>query len=305
MTVSVIIPCFNAEATLEAAIESALSQGECEVVVIDDGSRDGSLALARGYGDRVTLITGPNRGVSAARNLGIEAGRGDWLVFLDSDDLLAPETLARRLQAAPSMDAEVIVCDWWEFDVDARFDGEEGVRSLEMAALEKDAALAIAAGSWAPTAALMYRRDLVEAIGGFRDDLPVIQDARFMFDAAWRGARFGRSPHVGAAYRILPQSLSRRDPSRFWRDVLTNGVQIEALWRDRGLLAGEHRRTLSRIYDNAARGLFAAGDPTYFEAAKLQSRLGEPSTWRVGLVKRLAMTVGLPAARRLVGLVSS
>ncbi len=305
MTVSVIIPCFNAEATLAAAIDSALSQGGREVVVIDDGSQDGSLALARGYGDRVTLLTGPNRGVSAARNLGIEAARGEWLVFLDADDLLAPETLARRLQAALSTDATVIVCDWCEFDIDAQFDGEEGVRSLDLAPLERDAALAIAAGSWAPTAALMYRRDVVEAIGGFRGDLPVIQDARFMFDAAWRGARFGRSPHVGAAYRILPGSLSRRDPSRFWRDVLTNGVQIEALWRAGGLMAQEHRRTVSQIYDNAARGLFAAGDPAYFEAARHQSRLGEPSTWRIRLARRLAMTVGLPAARRLAGLVSS
>src|SRR5712692_4310322 len=70
------------------------------------------------------------------------------------------------------------------------------------------------------------RRSLVEKIGGFREDLPVIQDARFLSDATYHGASFVHSPHLGARYRISLQGLSRRDPARFWRDVLLSGRQI-------------------------------------------------------------------------------
>ena len=86
----------------------------------------------------------------------------------------------------------------------------------------------------------MYRRSLVEKIGGFREDLPVIQDARFLFDAAYHGARFAHSAHVGARYRISPQSLSRRDPARFWRDALLNGNA------DRSAVAKARRALTSR-----------------------------------------------------------
>ena len=109
--------------------------------------------------------------------------------------------------------------------------GQGPVRSVDVEALAADPEVACATRFWAPPAALMYRRSLVDKIGGFRPDLPVIQDARFLFDAASHGAGFARSPHVGAFYRVRPQSLSRRDPARFWRDVLLNGTQIEALWR--------------------------------------------------------------------------
>ena len=114
MSVSIIIPCFNAAATIGEAIASALAQ--CgpggEILVVDDGSTDRSLAIARGFGPGVRVVTGPNRGVSAARNRGIAETAGEWLVFLDADDLLLPETLARRLATAAATDADVIVCDW-------------------------------------------------------------------------------------------------------------------------------------------------------------------------------------------------
>src|SRR3954454_8147074 len=114
MLVSIIIPCFNAAATLGEAIASALSQGELggEILVVDDGSTDGSLAIARGFGPGVRVVTGPNRGVSAARNRGIAETVGEWLVFLDADDLLLPGTLAWRLTAAKAAGADIVVCDW-------------------------------------------------------------------------------------------------------------------------------------------------------------------------------------------------
>src|SRR5207248_7608286 len=130
------------------------------------------------------------------------------------------------------------------------------VRSIDTGALEADPELACSAHFWATTAALLYRRSLVEKIGGFRADLPIIQDARFLFDAAYHGARLAHSPHLGARYRVLPRSLSRRDPAGFWRDVLLNGGQIEELWRARGFLSAAQREARRGVFDHAGRGLF-------------------------------------------------
>jgi glycosyltransferase involved in cell wall biosynthesis len=97
--VSVIIPCFNAERWVAAAIDSALAQTHrnIEVIVIDDGSTDGSLDVIKNYRNRIRWETGPNRGGCAARNRGVELAIGDYLQFLDADDLLHPEKLSRQL----------------------------------------------------------------------------------------------------------------------------------------------------------------------------------------------------------------
>ena len=162
--------------------------------------------------------------------------------------------------------------------------------------------LACATRLWAPLAALMYRRSLVAEIGGFRRDLPVIQDARFLFDAARHGARFARSPHVGACYRVRPQSLSRRDPARFWRDVLLNGTQIEALWRARGGLAADQRAALADIYNGAAHGLFRARDPGFRDALASLRESGLPIGWRNRVAELVTDVSGQRAAVRLAEL---
>jgi glycosyltransferase involved in cell wall biosynthesis len=84
-------PCYNAASTLAETLESVLVQ-ECvaEAIVIDDGSTDKSLAVARAFEPAVRVLTGPNQGVSAAHNRGIAETTTPWLLFLDSDDLLTP-----------------------------------------------------------------------------------------------------------------------------------------------------------------------------------------------------------------------
>lgn len=298
---SIVIPCFNAAATLVATIESALQQRgvSLELAIIDDGSTDASLALARSFQPWVQVLSGPNRGVSAARNRGIGETSGEWIVFLDADDLLVAGTLRRRLETAETTGADVVVCDWQEL-LDHREGTVDGaVKSVELAALQADAEIGCATHVWATTAALMYRRSLVEKIGGFRQDLPVIQDARFLFDAAYHGARFARSPHLGARHRLSPQSLSRRDPAQFWRDCLLNGRQIEALWRTRGALTSTQATALADIYNSAAHGLFRAADPAFPEAIAALRASGLPVGRRNRLAELLSDVAGHRRAVRI------
>jgi hypothetical protein len=305
--IAIVIPCFNAATTLGVTLGSALGQDmPLEVIVVDDGSSDGSLAVARKFEPTVRVLTGPNRGVSAARNRGVAETTADWIIFLDADDLLEPGTVSQRLAVAKAANADVVISDWLDICDDGSGHLNTGARrSIDWPALEADAELATALHVWATTAAVLYRRSLVERIGGFRPDLPIIQDARFLFDAAYHGARFARAAHVGAQYRIGPGSLSRRNPARFWEDVLLNGQQIEALWRGKGSLDYAHRRAVFGIYNTAGRGLFAAGHHRYFEAVERQRGLGLALPCHSRVAAPLARLVGLRAARSMLSLVYS
>ena len=299
--VCVVVPCFNAAGTLAAAIESALGQREMgsEIVVVDDGSTDASLTVARAFEPRVRVFAGPNRGVSAARNRGVEETSGEWIVFLDADDLLLPDTLWQRLETARACGSDVVICDWQEFHETGERAVEGAVRSVDFHALETDAELGCATHIWAMPAAIMFRRSLVEKIGGFREDLPVAEDARFLFDAAYHCARFAHSPHVGARYRVSPQSLSRRDPALFCRCCLLKGTQIEALWRGRNALTAERMAALAEIYNGAAHGLFRAGDPAFREALAALRASGLPVHRRNRLAELLSDFAGERRAVRI------
>jgi glycosyltransferase involved in cell wall biosynthesis len=99
--ISAIITTFNCETYLGQAIESILNQTVAadEIIVVDDGSSDGSAELVRRYGSRVLYLWQSNRGPGAARNLGIRVAQGELLAFLDSDDLWLPRKLELQMAA--------------------------------------------------------------------------------------------------------------------------------------------------------------------------------------------------------------
>ena len=93
--ISVVIPVYNGEAFVADAIDSVLAQegAAFELIVIDDGSTDGSVAQVARFGSAVRLLRGPHRGIAAARNRGLAAAEGELIAWLDADDLWEPEAL--------------------------------------------------------------------------------------------------------------------------------------------------------------------------------------------------------------------
>ena len=120
-TVSVIVPFYNVEAYLADCLDSILEQGfaDFEVLLVDDGSPDGSRAIAEQYvhrDPRVRLLTRPNGGLGAARNTGVRAARGEFLTFVDSDDLLPADGIARLVENARRTGSELVVGGVERFD---------------------------------------------------------------------------------------------------------------------------------------------------------------------------------------------
>jgi glycosyltransferase involved in cell wall biosynthesis len=303
MSVDVIVPAFNTEQFLARTLRSIYEQSSIHnVIIVDDGSSDGTLTVARASAPSALILTGPNQGVARARNRAITAVAADWVQFLDSDDVLAPETIARRLDVANSSGADVVVTDWAEFAEDADIESAKvSPHSGDWALLERDGAeIACATGFWAPPAALLFRKAVVEKIGGFRDDLYVIDDARFLFDAAHCGARFAHAPHLGAYYRVRPGSLSRRDPAKFWLDVLHNGEQIEALWRARGELDAAQIRAIGNIFDGTARSLFDVSHPSWRRALAVLERHHIAPSRKLRVARLIGLLLGDRVARRMV-----
>jgi glycosyltransferase involved in cell wall biosynthesis len=111
-TISVVIPCYNGAKYLREALDSVLAQTlpPLEVIVVDDGSTDDSAAIAESFGPPVRVIRQSNQGESVARNRAIGEAKGEWVAFLDADDLWLPEKLAEQAKLmTPSIGA---VCSW-------------------------------------------------------------------------------------------------------------------------------------------------------------------------------------------------
>ena len=110
MRISVVIPSYNRRHTLERALESVFAQTSPvdEVILVDDGSTDGSAEMVAQAYAAVKIIRQPNLGVSAARNRGINAARFDWIALLDSDDSWLPEKIA-RIRAARAQHPEFVL----------------------------------------------------------------------------------------------------------------------------------------------------------------------------------------------------
>lgn len=123
--ISVVIPSYNQSEYLEDAIESAYNQtyAPCEILVVDDGSSDDSLEVARRYEFRefpaiespVRVITQVNKGLPSARNTGIMNAKGDYIQFLDADDKLTENALARINQEINNTNADIVAPSFREF----------------------------------------------------------------------------------------------------------------------------------------------------------------------------------------------
>lgn len=183
-TVSVIVPTYNRGWILNEAIDSVFNQHftDFELIVIDDGSSDETPDRLRQYGDRIQVVRQANRGVSAARNVGIRQARGGLIALLDSDDTWLPGKLAAQVAFFDAF-PKARVCQTQEIWMrnGVRVNSRRRHRKASGMIFERSLALCLVSPS-----AVMLRRPLLDEVGGFDESLPACEDYDLWLRIAWR-----------------------------------------------------------------------------------------------------------------------
>ena len=152
--VSIIIPVYNGEKEIEAAVRSALCDGlSQEILVVSDGSEDGTDGCVRALSEKypaVRLIRQENAGPAAARNRGIEEARGEYILFLDSDDEFCPDVLPRALEAAKGKDLTVFSYELVQDGVSHCYTAADGTLTSER--------------DWQEKLGEIYRKNLINQV---------------------------------------------------------------------------------------------------------------------------------------------
>lgn len=270
--ISIVVPCYNAKNWIQETLESVLTQdvGDMEIIVVDDGSTDGSGDIVKDEFPFVRLIRAERSGPSKARNLGTKESKGEFIQYLDADDLLAPGKLKVQLEAIQNSGADIAYGDWQKLvkTTDNKYI-KGGVIGRELKNPEVDLF-----NSWNPVNVYLFKRIIVEKIGGWNERLSIIQDARFSLDCALRGARFVYCPGVMAYYRIHSSgSVSTRDPIKFVQECFKNACEIEEYLTRRGSINKSYRKALLRAYGYVARASFKKDKPTFEMAYRALKRL--------------------------------
>jgi glycosyltransferase involved in cell wall biosynthesis len=308
--VSIIIPCHNAEAWVGAAIGSALAQTwrDVEVIAVNDGSTDASPAVIRRYSEpRVRALDQPNKGASAARNTGLRAAAGEFIQFLDADDLLAPEKVSSQVALLQARGAGAVCTARW-----ARFTDDPAAAKQTDSPLFADLApvefllLCAAGGHMMHPAAWLVPAGVARGAGPWDETLSLNDDGEYFARVCLASRGVVHAPNALTLYRSnLPRSLSGRRDRR----------SLESLYRSCELvakhLAGAEdsprvRRALADYFQRLAYEVYP-GAPDLSRQAEARARALGGSALRPPVGRRqawLARLVGWRLARRAAALLS-
>ena len=193
VTISVVIPAYNAGSLLGETLDSVLAQSHPahEILVVDDGSTDDTAEIVSKYGDAVRYLRQENQGQAIARNKGIQAATGDWIALLDSDDLFLPDRLRRAAETIGGNPRLVAVYSAFDYLY------EDGARSFFPVFPARELWPALRYRSPILPSTTTIRRSALLEVGGFRQIF--IED----WDLWFRLVR----KYSAAAFQELPESL--------------------------------------------------------------------------------------------------
>jgi glycosyltransferase involved in cell wall biosynthesis len=249
ISASVVIPCYNAEAWVAEAVDSCLKQtlSGIEIIVVDDGSTDGSRKILEQYGDRIQLVVQSNQGGCCARNVGFKQSRGEFIQFLDADDFLLPNKIERQRDCLLNSNAEVVYGDWryQHHEPDQRIWLGEPVVSEE----QEDVLCSLLRGWWVAPVATLYRRNVVEEVGGWDETLRAAQDRDFFTRVAMHSKRIVYQPGCDSIYRRYGNvTVSTSNKERFVRSHQKVLEKSELLLAANERLSDSYKRAIATSY---------------------------------------------------------
>lgn len=214
---AVVIPCYNAAPWLERTINSVLAQVrsdtsdvEISIIVVDDGSTDDSVAVARGFGDRVQILTGPNRGACHARNAGLAKATyqgGEYIVFQDADDYYEGDTLIAATRLAVRREADMVLS---QIIVEDRNGGREPHPGYTCRVMPEDFFESWILGRFVNPLSIVWRTGFVNEIGGWDESLVKNQDMDISLRATFHRPTIWVNDEGVAIYsKVNPNSITR------------------------------------------------------------------------------------------------
>lgn len=279
---TILICAYNAERYLGDAIDSALAQKgvDCEVVVVDDGSTDGTAQVVRTYaerhGERVRLVEIPHKGLSAARNAGFDAARGEWITIFDADDLMHPYRTYAEIQGLKRFPkAAFCFSNRWSFEDSSdegavQFDPSRLTGSSEHCLFELEDPLTarMSIGMPTGTSACSSRTEFLRTEARYDEQQMCVVDCeQWMRVMMNRSAVFCTLPLYYRRFHSASMGSSRRDHLDMFHRAVTKAkehwpdyspAQQQAIIRyQSGLVLGRARRMIKRGQCREARKILA------------------------------------------------
>lgn len=204
--ISIIMPVYNGEKFIQEAIDSVFAQSvtDFELIVVDDGSTDATLAILETYGDRLTVLRQQNSGHAAARNAAARISRGQWIAMIDADDLWHPEKLAQQLAVADN--AEVIYTAALNFEDSSRVDN---TTFADGHCHNGDVFDQLVLDNFITHSSILMKRDAFLKSGGYDESLKTTCDWDLWLRMSASGYRFRGTPAPLTHYRWRATSNSR------------------------------------------------------------------------------------------------
>lgn len=303
--ISVIIPIYNTARYLADCLESVVSQAtaaNAEIICINDGSTDDSMQVLQPYLARyanISLISRSNAGLSAARNAGMERAQGDYLIFLDSDDMLVPGALCKLLQAMPTPDNPDIIA----FGSELWYDEGGGRRTPNWLFNHLHPHLYatgmdyldhfVQTRGWGPSAACFYayRRSLIMQ-NRLRFPRGLLhEDELFVPQAVSMANGVYTIPDMLYVYRMRSASIVHTETEKHYHDKLFIAHRLEHFWKQRNELNPTTRRIIYSLSLNAMLGLRKQHLSQPFAEWKRLWQLADSWKTRAKLIKKIFLSV--------------
>ncbi len=227
--ISIIVASYNYAHFLPLAIESALAQRgvNVEIIVIDDGSTDNTADILSRYRSRIVIEHQANQGLSSSRNRGISLAHGEFLIFLDADDFLWPDTVLSQINFLRSHPESGMAVCRTQFFSTLSSEGKP-LPSGQWRLFLHDLDIHLLHFNIAPPHAVMIRRDILEKIGRFDISLLACEDYDMWLRAMLAGAEPVANPYAYVAYRRHKKSMSQNRTRQYVHDAILHERAISA-----------------------------------------------------------------------------
>ena len=202
MKISVVIPCYNRASVVADTIQCVLNQthAPAEIIAVDDGSTDNTVEVLESFGPRLIIVRQKNGGPSAARNAGLARATGDFVWFMDSDDLASLNKLEVQCQAVQTTGADIALSPWIKCRLEQRQARPE-THVLQQHGLPRNLARALVCDWTIVLQTALFRRSLLSRVGGFDKSYMVAEDQLLFLKCLLSGAQVVHTPDCVVFYR--------------------------------------------------------------------------------------------------------